>query len=75
MYCIILFIDSIQFFNNFVSHTALYFYYTQPVESTSLIGALDSSDAELIFKKEEDNDDSSGSDTDTDDGIVHTMPI
>ena len=70
MYCFLI---------NYVSHTALYFYSTLIVESTSITGALDSSDAELIYKKEEDNDDSnSGSDSDSEDGNnneTDTMPI
>jgi hypothetical protein len=40
------------------------------------MGALDSSDAELIYKKEEDHNDSdSDSDSDSDDVAIETMPI
>jgi hypothetical protein len=45
------------------------------VESTSLVGALDSSDAELIYKKEDNDDSSSDSDSDSDDVAIETMPI
>ncbi|OEU14444.1 hypothetical protein FRACYDRAFT_240987 [Fragilariopsis cylindrus CCMP1102] len=54
---------------------------TPVVESTSITGALDSSDAELIYKKEDhvandsDSYSSSGSDTDDDDIAIETMPI
>ncbi|OEU17716.1 hypothetical protein FRACYDRAFT_238144 [Fragilariopsis cylindrus CCMP1102] len=49
---------------------------TPVVESTSITGALDSSDAELIYKKEDHAANDSGSDTDDDDDIaIETMPI
>jgi hypothetical protein len=52
------------------------FYYTQPVESTSITGALDSSDAELVYKIEGGVANGSDSDTDDDDDIaIETMPI
>ncbi|OEU22028.1 hypothetical protein FRACYDRAFT_232182 [Fragilariopsis cylindrus CCMP1102] len=50
---------------------------TPVVESTSITGALDSSDAELIYKKEDHAVNDSGSDTDDDDDdiAIETMPI
>ncbi|OEU09246.1 hypothetical protein FRACYDRAFT_248581 [Fragilariopsis cylindrus CCMP1102] len=49
---------------------------TPVVESTSITGALDSSDAELIYKKEDHAANDSGSDTNDDDDIaIETMPI
>jgi hypothetical protein len=51
----------------------LFIIQSKTVESTSLVGALDSSDAELIYKKEDNDDSSSGSDSD--DVAIETMPI
>jgi hypothetical protein len=84
VYYIILFIfnQSIQFNSfHFFAYTTvgIYIFFnlsiTQPVESTSLTGVLDSSDAELIYKKEQVDDYNSDSDDGGDDGITHTMPI
>jgi hypothetical protein len=55
-------------------HIFIHFEHKQTVESTSITGALDSSDAELIYKKEEDHN-GSDSDSDSDDVAIETMPV
>ena len=54
----------------------LFFFFS--VESTLLKGVLDSSDAELVYSKDEADEDSDNSDSDSnDDGIINlqAMPI